>query len=65
MPAGHYGRAVIFKLALADAQLLAEMHDPGSVEFEAARNAAVEPVTLNELPDISPQTRSLLSTNLV
>ncbi len=44
---GHYGRAIIFELALADSQLsLAEMHDPGSVEVEAARNAIQSPSQL-------------------
>ena len=49
VPIDHYGRAYIFKLALADAQLLAEMHDPGTVEFEAACNAIKVHVHVNAL----------------
>ena len=45
----HYARVYIFKLALADAQLLVEMHDSGSDEFEAARNAIKVHVHVNAL----------------
>ena len=39
MDSGHYGWVFTYKLAMADAQLLAEMHDSGSTEFNAAHNA--------------------------
>ena len=45
----HYARVYIFKLALADAQLFAEMHDAGSVEFVDASNAIKVNVHVNAL----------------
>ena len=45
----HHVRAYIFKLALADAQLLAEMHDSGNEEFVDARNTIKVNVHVNAL----------------